>query len=144
MTSGPGEHGTSIGRRGAVGVVISEGRFLAIRRSENVVAPSALCFPGGGIAAGETDEQAVVREFHEELGAAIVPVRCVWRSTTRWHVELAWWLGRLEVGAQLAANPAEVASIHWLTADEMLADVKLLASNRGFFWALAAGEITLD
>ena len=62
-------------RQGAVAVVVRDDRFLVIRRSANVVAPGAFCFPGGGIEAGETEERALVREFREELGATIVPVR---------------------------------------------------------------------
>ena len=131
-------------RQGAVAVVVREGRFLVIRRSAAVVAPGAFCFPGGGIEAGETEEQAVVREFHEELGAAIVPVRRVWRSTTRWHVELAWWLGDLAGDSALILNPTEVASVHWLSPDEMLSLDELLDSNRAFLKALADGEIVID
>src|SRR5436190_14188733 len=106
--------------RGAVAVVVREGRFLVIRRSPTVVAPSAYCFPGGGIDAGETEEQALVREFREELGAVIVPVRRIWRSTTRWQVELAWWLGEVAIEDRLELNPAEVTSVHWLAPAEML------------------------
>lgn len=125
-------------------VVVRKGRFLVIRRSAAVVAPGAYCFPGGGIEAGETEEQALVREFREELGATIVPVRRVWRSTTRWQVELAWWLGDLAIDGALEINPAEVDSVHWLAPDEMLALVELLDSNRDFLRALAEGEIVID
>src|ERR1700730_11168438 len=97
-----------IRRRGAVAVVTRDARFLVIRRSANVVAPGAFCFPGGGIEANESEEQALVREFREELGAAIRPMRRVWKSITRWQTELAWWLGELEPAADLLINPAEV------------------------------------
>ena len=103
MTSGPRHETAPSARRGAVAVVVRERPVsghstLAIGRG-----PGAFCFPGGGIEAGESEEQALVREFQEELGAAIRPLRCVWRSTTRWHVELAWWLGTF--GARSAASP---------------------------------------
>ena len=131
-------------RRGAVAVIVREGRLLVIRRSESVVAPGAFCFPGGGIEADETEEQALVREIQEELGVIIHPVRRLWRSVTPWRVELAWWLGTIPAGASLAANPAEVASVHWHTPAEMLALDRLLESNHAFLAALAAGEIVLD
>ena len=131
-------------RQGAVAVVVRNGRFLVIRRSAAVVAPGAYCFPGGRIEAGETEEQALVREFREELGASIVPVRRVWRSTTRWQVELAWWLGELAIDGTLELNPAEVDSVQWLAPDELLALAELLESNRAFLKALADGEIVLD
>ena len=93
MADGRTQHDSDpIRRRGAVAVVIRDARFLVIRRSAQVVASGAFCFPGGGIEAGESEEQALVREFQEELGAAVRPVRCIWTSITRWHVELAWWL----------------------------------------------------
>ena len=135
---------TPSSRQGAVAVVVRGGRFLVIRRSAAVVAPGAYCFPGGGIEAGETEEQALVREFREELGATIVPVRRVWRSTTRWQVELAWWLGELPIDGTLQLNPAEVASVQWLAPDEMLVLAELLESNRAFLRALAEREIVLD
>lgn len=130
-------------RRGAVAVVVREEKFLVICRSHLVVAPGAFCFPGGGIEPGESEEQALVREFQEELGAVIRPLRRIWQSTTRWQVELAWWLGEVPPDAVLAANPAEVAGVHWLSPAEMLAEARLLESNRGFLAALAAGEIKL-
>ena len=128
-------------RRGVVAVAVRGERFLAICRSAQVVAPGALCFPGGGIEPGESERQAVEREFREELGAAVEPLACLWRSTTAWGVELAWWFCQLSEASSLAANPAEVASIHWLTSQEMLAHEKLLESNRAFFAALAAGAV---
>jgi 8-oxo-dGTP pyrophosphatase MutT (NUDIX family) len=130
-------------RRGAVAVVVRDGRFLVIRRSKTVKAPGAFCFPGGHIESGESEELALAREFQEELGAMIRPVRRLWRSTTRWGVQLAWWLG--EVGdVELTANRAEVASFHWLTAEEMLEEPRLLESNLEFLHLLAAGEIAID
>jgi 8-oxo-dGTP diphosphatase len=131
-------------RRGAVAVVLRDQKFLVICRSELVVAPGAFCFPGGGIEPGESEEQALVREFYEELGAEIRPLRRVWQSTTRWQVELAWWLGEVPPQTVLTANPAEVASVHWLSPAEMLTETRMLESNRGFLAALAAGEFKLD
>ena len=131
-------------RRGAVAVVVREARFLVIKRSTQVVAPGAFCFPGGGIEADESEERALVREFQEELGATIRPVRRVWTSITRWQVQLAWWLGALDQSAELLPNPAEVESVHWLTREEMLDRPNMLESNRDFLRALAAGEAVLD
>jgi (d)CTP diphosphatase len=130
-------------RRGAVAVVVRDNRLLVIRRSAHVVAPRAFCFPGGAIEPGETEVQALVREFHEELDATIQPIARVWQSVTPWDVELAWWLGHLEPESELSPNPAEVESIHWLTPDEMLAESQLLESNRRFLAELAAGRIEL-
>ena len=134
--SGPGQ------RHGVVAVVVREGRFLVIRRSEQVVAPGAFCFPGGGIEPGETEEAALVRELREELDLLVRPIRLVWRSVTPWNVSLAWWLSEFE--GQPTCNPAEVASLHWHTADELAALPKLLESNHHFLAAVRSGEIVLE
>jgi 8-oxo-dGTP diphosphatase len=130
--------------RGAVAVVVRQGRFLVIRRAEGIAAPGAYCFPGGGIEPGETDEDALRREIREELGAEIRPLRCVWRSVTTWRVDLAWWAAELDAADRLAPHPGEVASVHWLSIEEMLALPELLESNRQFLDALAAGQVVLD
>jgi 8-oxo-dGTP pyrophosphatase MutT (NUDIX family) len=132
------------GRRGAVAIVLRQGRMLVIRRSRTVVAPLVYCFPGGGIEGGESEEQAVVREFREEVGVTLRPVRRLWECVTAWKVHLAWWLGEVEPDAVPVANPREVDSIHWLTPEEMAQLPDLLESNRQFLDLLAQGEITLQ
>ena len=124
------------GRRGAVAVVIRQKRFLVIRRSQQVVAPGAFCFPGGGIEPDESEQEALVREIREELGVTIEPVRRLWQSVTPWKVHLSWWLSRLDPDAVLAPNPAEVESVHWLTVEEMRQLPDLLESNHDFLQAL--------
>jgi len=133
----------SIVRRGAVAVICREGQFLVIRRSQSVRAPGRFCFPGGGIEPGESEEQAMVREFREELGAEVRPVARLWECVTPWGVWLAWWQAEFLPGESPAANPAEVESIHWHTAEELLALEGLLESNLAFLSALSTGEIAL-
>ncbi|MBX7168827.1 MAG: NUDIX domain-containing protein [Pirellulales bacterium] len=134
----------SIVRRGAVAILVRQGRFLVIRRSQHVVAPGAYCFPGGGIEGDESEPAALVRELHEELGIVVRPVARVWESVTPWRVALAWWLAEWsdELHA-LAPNPAEVESVHWLLPTEMAALPALLTSNREFLAALDRGEIAI-
>ncbi len=131
-------------RRGAVAVILRDGRFLVIRRSQSVVAPGRLCFPGGGIEGDESEEQALVRELQEELGVIVRPVRRVWQSVTPWRVELAWWLAELDRAAPLIPNPAEVEEAYWHTPEELVVLDGLLESNISFLAALSAGEIRLD
>lgn len=130
--------------RGVVAVVVREERFLVICRSERVIAPGMICFPGGGIEDDESEAETLVREIREELGVTITPVRRIWRSVTPWNVELAWWLSRIDDGQSLKPNPAEVASAHWFSADEMRRLPNLLESNHHFLDALEAGEIDVD
>jgi 8-oxo-dGTP diphosphatase len=132
------------GKRGAVGVVMRNGRMLVIRRSAAVVAPLVYCFPGGGIEEGESEEQALIREFHEEVGMSIRPVRRLWHCVTPWKVDLAWWLGELEPDEMPSPNPSEVHSVHWFTAKEMAELPDLLTSNREFLRLVECGEIRLS
>jgi 8-oxo-dGTP diphosphatase len=66
----------------AVGVLIDpEGRFLLTSRPEGKVYAGYWEFPGGKLEAGETVEDALRRELHEELGITIGPAE-------PWKVEL--------------------------------------------------------
>lgn len=134
---------TPIERRGVAAVVIRAERLLVIRRAAGVAAPGRLCFPGGGVEPGESEAEAVRREFREELGEEARPVRRLWTSVTAWRVELAWWTARLDPAAVLRPNPAEVAEVLWLTAGELAACDELLSSNRDFLHAWADGRFDL-
>jgi 8-oxo-dGTP diphosphatase len=60
----------------AVGVLIDrDGRFLLTSRPEGKVYAGHWEFPGGKLEAGETVEQALRRELHEELGITIGAVQ---------------------------------------------------------------------
>ncbi len=66
----------------AVGVLIdAEGRFLLTSRPEGKVYAGHWEFPGGKLEPGETVEQALRRELHEELGITIGPAE-------PWKVEI--------------------------------------------------------
>lgn len=119
-------------RRGVVAVIQRSDALLVIRRSQQVVAPGALCFPGGAIEAGETEPTALIRELNEELGVTVKPQRRMWRSTTPWQVEIAWWSAFLPEDECPIPNPAEVESVHWMTHDELRSHRDLLASNLEF------------
>lgn len=134
----------TVNRRGAVAVIRDGEKVLIIRRSRHVVAPGAYCFPGGGIEAGETEIEALVRELREELGVDTVAHRRLWSSVTPWQVELSWWLVRLAPQSMPVPAPAEVESVHWHTLEEVAALPDLLESNRHFLAALARGEFSLD
>jgi 8-oxo-dGTP diphosphatase len=132
-----------IRRRGSVGIGVRNGRMLVIRRARGVIAPLVFCFPGGGIEGEESEEQALIREFHEEVGLAIEPVRRLWECVTPWNVHLAWWLVEIDAEATPVGNPAEVESIHWFTVAEMEQTPDLLSSNREFLALVQRGDIVL-
>lgn len=130
-------------RQGIVGIVVRDGRLLVIRRSTWVEAPGAFCFPGGAIEDGETEADALRREFREELGVSVEPVRRVWKSRTDWDVDLAWWLAELPVDASFRPRREEVAETHWLTIQEIRGLPELLSSNLQFLDALERGEFSI-
>jgi 8-oxo-dGTP diphosphatase len=119
-----------------VAVAGGDGRWLCIRRSATVAAPLKVCFPGGAVEVGETQEAAVVREMLEELSISVRPVRCVWRwdspttDLTLWGWTAAW------DGEGPRADPNEVTEVLWLTGAEVAEHPDAMPSNRSFVDAL--------
>ncbi|MEX0742448.1 MAG: NUDIX domain-containing protein [Phycisphaeraceae bacterium] len=117
-----------------LGVVVAcereDGRWLMMRRSAQVLrAPLKIGLPGGEIEPGETQQQAVIREMHEELNLRVEPTCCVWQydlPDRPWR--LYGWRARI-VGGVLRPDPAEVAEVHWLTAEEAAAHPDALPTN---------------
>ena len=90
----------------AVGVLIdADERFLLTSRPTSKVYAGYWEFPGGKIEAGETVEEALRRELHEELGITIGGAQ-VWKTTEHDYphalVRLHWckvheWAGEFEM-----------------------------------------------
>lgn len=121
---------------GVVVVVRHEDRLLMIRRSQHVIAPGAWCFVGGAIHPGESQPAAVVREFSEEVGGRVRPMRCIWQYVRPdGRLRLYWWLAEL-LDDNLHLNPAEVAELRWCTPAEIEQLPDLLETNRAFLKAV--------
>lgn len=137
------DHSIAAGdRRGAVGVLIEEGRFLVIRRSLLVRAPGLICFPGGSIEPGEAADEAVRRECHEEIGLEVQVETHLWSSITPWGFHLEWFRVTRHVHQQPVPNPQEVAEILWLSPDQLAGRADLLGGMPAFLAAWQAGRFT--
>lgn len=119
-------------QQGVVVVVHRAGRFLMIRRAAGVLAGGCWCFVGGAIEPGETQPDAVVREFAEEVGGHVIPLRKIWEyARPDGKLLLHWWLA--ELGDEvLRANELEVAEVRWCTLAEIETLPDVLESNVRF------------
>ena len=90
-------------------------------------------FPGGKVEAGETGEQAIVREIHEELEATIEVDRFV--TTVEWdypafHLVMHCYLAHVASGelkllehtAAKMVDAATIDSVDWLAADLLVVE----------------------
>jgi 8-oxo-dGTP diphosphatase len=66
-------------RPAAFGVLERDGRIALVRVTKPGMAPW-LDLPGGALDSGESDEQAMVREFGEETGLLVRPGRLIGRA----------------------------------------------------------------
>ena len=103
-------------RRAAVLVAFTEreepGVLLLHRPSNMRSHPGQIAFPGGGIDAGESPEEAAVREAHEELGIDPAKIRVIGRSDvykTHSGFEITPVLATVPGDIEIRPNPVEVA-----------------------------------
>ncbi len=113
---------------------------LIAQRLDDAVLGGQLEFPGGKIEAGESVEQAVVRECEEELGVGVQPWRAMTVIEHRYahaRVRLHPWLCRW-VRGEARAQQGQAASCAWMAVEALVderfppANVTLLAELRRF------------
>ena len=115
--------------------ILRHGRVLAARRTFPAEAAGRWEFPGGKVEAGETSDDALVREIDEELGCTI--------EVTSWLPERAAIGDRHVLRVALARlvdgepDPHEHDAVRWLSPDE-LDDVDWLDADRPFLTSLRA------
>jgi 8-oxo-dGTP pyrophosphatase MutT (NUDIX family) len=116
-------------------VVDSTGRTLLLRWPRPG-GPAWWIAPGGGVEAGESDDEALRRELEEELGLAVDDLgACMWtREFTFpwrgdwWHQQERYYLVHAE--ATDAKGGEDTAAAKWWTADEIAASGELFAPAR--------------
>ena len=113
--------------------VVREGRVLAARRTR---APAGRWeLPGGKVEPGESEEQALIREWHEEFGCTIAVER--WLPPTVAigdNLELRIAVATLVEGEPV---PTEHDRVRWLNR-QALTEVDWLDSDRAFLPLLAS------
>lgn len=121
----------------AVGAIFRNGKVLIARRPDHVHQGGLLEFPGGKVEAGESVQQALVREIREETGLRIAPGSLEPLIEVRHdygdkQVFLDVWLTS---SAEGNAEGCEGQEIRWLDVRE-LADADFPAANRPIIRAL--------
>ena len=122
-----------------IGVVTrDDGRTLMIRRAIDIPGAGYWVPPGGKPEPGESLQQAVVREVHEETGLDVIVGAEVHRCPTADdRYELVWFEARLrcESSTALKHQTSEVAHAGWFTADELATLEPMYPATRIFFAA---------
>ncbi len=111
------------------GAIVRDGRFLLVVRGEKEYAPGGLSLPGGKVegagSVGDVLEATLRREIGEEVGLEVHDEMAYLRSSAFLAegdpVVDVVFLCRWQSGEAVAADPAEVAAVRWLTATEAIA-----------------------
>ena len=111
------------------GAIAKDGRYLMVVRGAEEYAPGGLALPGGKVeGAGISDdvlEDTLRREIREEVGLEVHDEMTYLRSSAFLAegdpVVDVVFLCRWQSGEAIAADPAEVAAVRWMTAAEAIA-----------------------
>lgn len=118
--------------------IIADGRLLAAQRAEPAHMAGGWELPGGKVDLGECDEDALVRECHEELDVKVRLGRRIggdWRLSERSLLRV--WTAQIVEGEPRAL---EHLALRWLGPDELY-DVEWLPGDRPVIDILAAAGI---
>lgn len=91
--------------------------FVLTRRSATLRShKSQWAFPGGRVDSGETEQEAVLREYHEEIGIELAADRIIGRlddyATRSGYCIAPYVIWAADLPFEPNPNPDEVASVH--------------------------------
>jgi len=124
--------------RSVAGVLLRDGKAFVARRGPGGAMGSRWEFPGGKVEEGESDQEALAREFLEEFEAGVRALRLLGETSFLHHGReriLAAWLVELLPGERLVPN--EHVELRWMKGEELHAldfadsDRKLLGFVEG-------------
>ena len=107
-------------KRSIAGIAVRDGRFLVAKRKEGGAIGLRWEFPGGKVEEGESDEDALRREFEEELGISVIPLSLIGLSffhSVSGKRELAAW--RVDIPQECILELREHSDIAWVTRAEL-------------------------
>jgi 8-oxo-dGTP diphosphatase len=120
-------------RKRAQALIIEEGRVLLARHFDLTIREYYWCMPGGGVEAGETPEQAAIRELKEETNLDIRLVRKIGElalpGVTQGYTLGVTFLAEVIGGDMSLGHDPE--QISW--EDKFLQDVQWLPINGQIF-----------
>ena len=119
-------------------LVDADGRVLIARRPEGKRMAGLWEFPGGKVAPGETPEEALIRELHEELGvdtreSCLAPIAFASHRYDDFHLLMPLYVCRVWKGAP---SPREGQELAWVRPPRLFdypmppADAPLIALLR--------------
>ncbi len=119
-------------RRRAQALIIEEGRVLLAHHFDLTIQKAYWCMPGGGVEAGETPEQAAIRELKEETNLDIRLIRKIGElalpRVTHGYTSGVTFLAEVIGGdMSLGHDPEQVSwedkflqDVQWLPIDQQL------------------------
>lgn len=123
----------------AAGLIFRSGKLLIAQRQTGAHLGGLWEFPGGKLETGETFEQSLARELHEELGVEVSVDKLVETVTHAYPektVHLKFFLCRLARGEP---QPLGCAALRWVSRSE-LDDHTFPAADAGLLEKIRATE----
>jgi 8-oxo-dGTP diphosphatase len=122
----------------AVALMDRDGRILLAQRPEGKKMAGLWEFPGGKVEAGETPEQALIRELQEELGvdtraSCLAPIGFASHAYEDFHLLMPLYICRVWRGTPV---PKEGQSLAWVRPNRLQdypmppADIPLISQLR--------------
>jgi 8-oxo-dGTP diphosphatase len=119
----------------AAGILDAAGRVLIAERPAGKHMAGRWEFPGGKVAPGESEKDALARELKEELGIAVMSARHLMRLTHRYpdrDVELSMWVVERYDGEP---RPLDGQRLKWVERARLLGE-DILEADGPFVAAL--------